>query len=108
MLTLPAIAKQLGVSMSTVRRLCDRGELAYVRVAPRCIRVHEAELERFVRQSKGKPCPSAPTKQVDTPSNFDSAAAAYIADVQRARQKPKQKRSKQKSGTISLRLVTSA
>jgi excisionase family DNA binding protein len=42
------VARRLGVSTATVYALCDRGELAHVRVA-NAIRIAPADFEEFVR-----------------------------------------------------------
>lgn len=47
LLTVAEIADRLSVSTATVYKLCDRGELAHVRVL-NAIRVGEADLAAFV------------------------------------------------------------
>jgi len=51
LLTVREVAAKLGVSTSTVYALCERGELAHVRVL-NAIRVATAELERLTRTRK--------------------------------------------------------
>ena len=77
MLTFANVAARLGVSASTVRRLCDRGELVYVRPSPRCPRIEVAELERYLVRlraaARGTTAPGA------EPGTLRKAEVAYIA-----------------------------
>ena len=44
------VAARLRVSKATVYGLCERGELAYVRVSTHAIRIDERELAALVRR----------------------------------------------------------
>jgi len=76
-LTFANAAARLGVSASTVRRLCDRGELAYVRPSPRCLRIEDAELERYLAQLRAaaQRTPAAGPEL----GAFQKAELAYLA-----------------------------
>jgi excisionase family DNA binding protein len=50
LLTVKEVAGRLRVSAATVYGLCERGELAYVRVSTHSIRIHERDLAEFVRR----------------------------------------------------------
>ena len=52
LLTIRDVATRLGVSTATVYALCDRGELAHVRIS-NAIRVAPTDLAAFVEQLKG-------------------------------------------------------
>jgi len=51
LLRIRAVAKQLDVSTRTVRRLIEKGELAYHRIGG-SIRVTPADLERLLRNTR--------------------------------------------------------
>jgi excisionase family DNA binding protein len=51
LIRLEAAARRLGVSMTTIRRLIDRGELPAVRVG-RVYRMDPRDLERFVEEHR--------------------------------------------------------
>ncbi len=49
LLTVKEVAARLRVSTATVYALCERGDLAYVRVSTHAIRVSEHDLGKVVR-----------------------------------------------------------
>jgi len=49
LLTLGETSSALGVSHQTVRRMVARGELAFVRVGKRLVRIPAAEVEHLLR-----------------------------------------------------------
>lgn len=51
LLSVREVAAQLGVSTASVYRLCDRGELAHVRIS-NAYRVHPDDLDRFIDQRR--------------------------------------------------------
>lgn len=53
LLKLEEVCDRLKVSMSTVRRLIDRGELVAVRVG-RNLRVRPADLEAYIEKSRNQ------------------------------------------------------
>lgn len=56
MLTPEQVAKDLLIHPSTVRGMCDRGELQHYRVGPRRLyRISEEQLEDYKSKSLGKP-----------------------------------------------------
>ncbi len=53
LLTVKEVAARLRLSTATVYALCERGDLAYVRVSTHAIRVSEHDLRDFVRVGFG-------------------------------------------------------
>jgi excisionase family DNA binding protein len=53
-LGVPALAKELGVTLRTVYRLLDSGELASYRIG-RVIRVRRSDVEKFLERVKVRP-----------------------------------------------------
>ena len=45
-------AERPGVSLSTVRRLRERGELPVVKIAPHCFRFESEAIEAFIRSRR--------------------------------------------------------
>jgi len=54
-LTLPEVAAVLKVTVRTVRKLIQNGELRAIRVSPRVTRVTERALEEFIEERSGGP-----------------------------------------------------
>jgi len=54
LMTTRQVAYMLGLSLTTVWRLCRDGELASVRFNRRTVRVRKGDLVRFVRGLEGK------------------------------------------------------
>jgi excisionase family DNA binding protein len=52
LLTFADVAEQLQVSLRTVRRLVDAGELAVIRIG-RAVRIDPRDLERFLAGQRG-------------------------------------------------------
>ncbi len=52
LLTVKEVAARLRTSTATVYRLCERDQLAYVRVSTHAIRIAEPELAAFVRRKR--------------------------------------------------------
>ncbi len=52
-MTLHEVAKALGVSYWTIRRVVERGELRRVLVSKRCVRVSADEVLRYVETCAG-------------------------------------------------------
>ena len=51
LLSIREVAARLGVSTAAVYGLCDRGELAYVRIS-NAYRVRPADLDQFIEQRR--------------------------------------------------------
>ncbi len=51
LLTVRQVADRLGLSTATVYKLCDRGELAHVRIS-NAIRIAPADLAAFVERQR--------------------------------------------------------
>ena len=51
LLTSTETASRLGLGVSTVKRMIQRGELPAVRIGERSIRVNRKELERFLLET---------------------------------------------------------
>jgi len=48
--SLRLLSQRLGISLSTARRLVDRGELPAVRIGRRLLRIEEEDLQAFLRR----------------------------------------------------------
>ncbi|MGH8713386.1 MAG: helix-turn-helix domain-containing protein [Casimicrobiaceae bacterium] len=88
-------AAALEVSPSTVRRLLARGELRYLRVSQRCIRIDQAAIDAYKQRARGEPLrPSVKTRHAPavTLSSLSTAGAAFIAAARAAQQSRKARR----------------
>ncbi len=54
LLTVKEVAVRLGTSTATVYSLCDRGELAYVRVSTHAIRISETDVAELIRRGAAR------------------------------------------------------
>lgn len=52
LLSLPEVARYLGIARSTAYLLARKGELPSIRIARRVVRVRPQDLERFVAQRR--------------------------------------------------------
>jgi excisionase family DNA binding protein len=68
MLTLKEAADYLGISLTTLRRVINNGEIVTVRIGIRGVRIEESELQRYIEQRRQLP-----------PSDSDSGKAEALA-----------------------------
>jgi len=97
MLTVKAAAGQLGVSSKHIYRLCDEGELTYVRLGKRKIGIPEESLSAFV---KARTCQSEKTNVDAGTLKYASGGSAFIASALKTRQRHRRSNSKPKSAKI--------
>ena len=97
MLTVKAAAGQLGVSSKHIYRLCDEGELTYVRLGKRKIGIPEESLSAFV---KARTCQSEKTNVDAGTLKYATGGKEFIESAQRTRQRHRLSSSKPKSARI--------
>jgi excisionase family DNA binding protein len=97
MITVSAAAERLGVSPKHIYRLCDEGELTYVRLGKRKIGIPEESLAEFI---KARTCRSEKTREAAGTLNYVSGGKEFIASAQRTRQRHRRSSSKPKSAKI--------
>lgn len=51
LITLRAVRERLGISDPTLRRMEQAGRIKLIRLAPRIVRVEEAEVDRLIREA---------------------------------------------------------
>ncbi len=56
MLRIREVAKRLGVSIDTIRRMTRRGEFTAYHIGPRSIRYKAEEIEQYLAKAGGESC----------------------------------------------------
>ncbi len=97
MISVSAAAAQLGVSAKHIYRLCDDGELTYVRLGKRKIGIPEESLAEFIRV---RTCRSEKTREAAGTLNYVSGGKEFIASAQKTRQRHRRSNLKAKSAKI--------
>jgi excisionase family DNA binding protein len=54
MLTLEQVAEQLQIEPRTVRKLCARGELEFVKIGPKTLRFKPEWIEALIKRKQGR------------------------------------------------------
>jgi excisionase family DNA binding protein len=59
LLTRPEVARRLGLSFSTIRRLGASGEITEIKLGKRAVRIDPASVEAFIRAGRRTPSQAA-------------------------------------------------
>ena len=95
LLTADQAAERLGISERTLRKLRQRGDIAYVPVSDRLIRYDEADCEAYLasRRRTDEPCPSPSKTNVRRIGNMTSRGIGSGFMDRRARLQSEKRRS---------------